>query len=266
MSSSEFSGSSPGWMPRGACRGEDPELFFPVAAAGPALAQVIRRKGRVLPVRGTRRVPVLRPGYRAGRHLGRNHPGGTPRHAAVSQPGTRAQRPPGQPARGRIPSQQPRRTVTHARRRTALRPAAHERRSSPAPWQRVTAPALDVSKSHDEPARPPAAGPGPHRAHARGRGSRPRVAVRVLHHADAPRGNARDRAGAAPSAPGLLRAVILPLVVISLLALLAASGLIPSPQTCPAGAHAAAAGMSSESHATHCQPGPAIRLDTMPMH
>ena len=31
---------SPGWMSRGARRGEDPELFFPIAAAGPALAQV----------------------------------------------------------------------------------------------------------------------------------------------------------------------------------------------------------------------------------
>jgi WhiB family transcriptional regulator, redox-sensing transcriptional regulator len=31
---------SPGWMSHGACRSEDPELFFPVAVAGPALAQV----------------------------------------------------------------------------------------------------------------------------------------------------------------------------------------------------------------------------------
>jgi WhiB family redox-sensing transcriptional regulator len=31
-------------MPRGACQGEDPELFFPAAAAGPALAQVCTAK------------------------------------------------------------------------------------------------------------------------------------------------------------------------------------------------------------------------------
>jgi WhiB family transcriptional regulator, redox-sensing transcriptional regulator len=31
---------SPGWMSHGACRGEDPELFFPVTMTGPALAQV----------------------------------------------------------------------------------------------------------------------------------------------------------------------------------------------------------------------------------
>ena len=29
-----------GWMSRGACRAEDPEIFFPTAAAGPVLAQV----------------------------------------------------------------------------------------------------------------------------------------------------------------------------------------------------------------------------------
>ena len=44
MSSSEVAVVSPGWMPGGACRGEDPELFFPVTAAGPALAQAFAAK------------------------------------------------------------------------------------------------------------------------------------------------------------------------------------------------------------------------------
>ena len=44
MPSSEFSGGSPGWMPRGACQGQDPELFFPIAATGPALVQVFAAK------------------------------------------------------------------------------------------------------------------------------------------------------------------------------------------------------------------------------
>ena len=44
MPSSQFTGGPPGWMPRGACLGEDPELFFPVTAAGPALAQVFAAK------------------------------------------------------------------------------------------------------------------------------------------------------------------------------------------------------------------------------
>ena len=44
MLSVEFAGSSPAWMPRGACQGQDPELFFPIAATGPALAQVLAAK------------------------------------------------------------------------------------------------------------------------------------------------------------------------------------------------------------------------------
>jgi WhiB family redox-sensing transcriptional regulator len=44
MPSSHSSGTSPGWMPWSACQGEDPDLFFPSAAAGPALAQVVAAK------------------------------------------------------------------------------------------------------------------------------------------------------------------------------------------------------------------------------
>jgi WhiB family redox-sensing transcriptional regulator len=44
MTTSEFAGDSPGWMPGGACRGKDPELFFPITAAGPALAQIVAAK------------------------------------------------------------------------------------------------------------------------------------------------------------------------------------------------------------------------------
>jgi hypothetical protein len=63
------------------------------------------------------------------------------------------------------------------------------------------------------------------------------------------------------------RAVLLPLLAVSLVAVLAASLLIPgSPQSCPAGANRAAHTLSSLSHVAQCQPGPAIKLDPMPMH
>ncbi len=44
MPSSDSGGTSPDWMALGACHGEDPELFFPVGATGPALQQVSAAK------------------------------------------------------------------------------------------------------------------------------------------------------------------------------------------------------------------------------
>jgi WhiB family transcriptional regulator, redox-sensing transcriptional regulator len=35
-----YAAASLTWMSRGACQGEDPELFFPIAAEGPALLQI----------------------------------------------------------------------------------------------------------------------------------------------------------------------------------------------------------------------------------
>ncbi len=64
----------------------------------------------------------------------------------------------------------------------------------------------------------------------------------------------------------LRRAALLPLIAISLAVLLAASWLTPSRQACPAGPNAAAHNLSSLSHHAGCQPGPAIRLDMMPVH
>ena len=65
----------------------------------------------------------------------------------------------------------------------------------------------------------------------------------------------------------LRRAVILPLLMISLITLLAASWLIAgSGQACPAGPNASAPGMSPASRATRCQPGPAVKPDTMFVH
>lgn len=44
MSPSLLPGTSADWMPRGACQQQDPELFFPIAAAGSALAQATAAK------------------------------------------------------------------------------------------------------------------------------------------------------------------------------------------------------------------------------
>jgi len=43
LSSDACTGSS-GWMSRGACQGQDPELFFPIAADGPAVQQISAAK------------------------------------------------------------------------------------------------------------------------------------------------------------------------------------------------------------------------------
>ena len=63
----------------------------------------------------------------------------------------------------------------------------------------------------------------------------------------------------------LCRAITLPFVVISLLVLLAASGLIPSRSTCAAGTKAAPA-MLTASYAARCQPGRAVNLEQVGMH
>jgi Protein of unknown function (DUF3040) len=63
------------------------------------------------------------------------------------------------------------------------------------------------------------------------------------------------------------RAVILPLIVISLISLVAGTWLIAGRgQACPAASSAAAPGTSPASRATGCQPGPAIKLDKVPVH
>lgn len=64
----------------------------------------------------------------------------------------------------------------------------------------------------------------------------------------------------------LRRTILLPLLAVGLAALPAASWLTPSRQACPAGPNATARNLSSLSHAARCQPRPAIRLDTPPMH
>ena len=61
-------------------------------------------------------------------------------------------------------------------------------------------------------------------------------------------------------------ALMLPLMLVSLVAVLAGGWLIPSGQACPAGTRAATRSIASVSHPARCQPGPAIKLDPMPMH
>ena len=189
-------------MPRGACRGEDPELFFPVTAAG----RPWRRSSPPRPcASGARYAPRACPTpWPPGRPASGAEP---PRRNATPCGGRPAFRP-ASTAPARAPWAQRHAIAAipagsdNARRRTAFGPAAYRGRASPARWQRHAARALAVQESHDEPASQPAARPGPDRASASGGGSRPRLAVRVLHHADAARGNASDRAGAGPPGSG----------------------------------------------------------------
>ena len=53
MLSSDAGARSTGWMARGACQSEDPELFFPISASGVGLDQVNAAKAvcRGCPVR-----------------------------------------------------------------------------------------------------------------------------------------------------------------------------------------------------------------------
>ena len=61
------------------------------------------------------------------------------------------------------------------------------------------------------------------------------------------------------------RAVLLPLLAISLAALIAATWLMPR-QKCAVAPSAAAHTLSSLTYAAHCRPGPAIKLHTTSMH
>jgi hypothetical protein len=67
---------------------------------------------------------------------------------------------------------------------------------------------------------------------------------------------------------GVLRRVtVLPLLALSLAALLAVCWMIPGTgQPCPASANAAAHHLPSLTHAAGCQRGPAVRLNAMPVH
>jgi hypothetical protein len=60
-------------------------------------------------------------------------------------------------------------------------------------------------------------------------------------------------------------AMMVPLIVIGLVGLLAASWLLPNRQDCPPGSMAAARNTSSASPAARCHPGPSARLGQIPM-
>jgi Protein of unknown function (DUF3040) len=62
------------------------------------------------------------------------------------------------------------------------------------------------------------------------------------------------------------RAMLLPLIAISLAVLLAASWLTSSRHACPAGSNAAARALAAPTRGASCQPGPAIWLNSMPGH
>jgi Protein of unknown function (DUF3040) len=63
----------------------------------------------------------------------------------------------------------------------------------------------------------------------------------------------------------LRRVIVLPLLGITLAAVLAVSWLSTSRPECPALPNVAAHTLTSPSRATHCQPGPAINRGPMPM-
>jgi hypothetical protein len=67
------------WISQGACRDEDPEIFFPITAQGPAAAQASAAKA----VCRRCAVNAACQSFQPGRHLGRHHPGRAPRHAAL---------------------------------------------------------------------------------------------------------------------------------------------------------------------------------------
>lgn len=101
-----------GWMSRGACQGEDPELFFPVAANGAAVRQITAAKAVCAgcPVRATclgYAVTTRQDGIWGGttpeeRRAQREHPGSPPVSAA-----------------------NPARTPDEHRRRATRRPVSH---------------------------------------------------------------------------------------------------------------------------------------------